>query len=85
MTESTATLASLQAILEENFEISAERASPSASLRDLGIDSMMVLDVVMEVEDRLGIQLRDMAMPRDASLADIVALIDRNIANNAAS
>lgn len=84
MSASASTLASLQSILQENFDISPERASAGTSLRELGIDSMMVLDVVMEVEDRLGIQLKDMAMPRDASLGDIVALIDRNIERGAA-
>jgi acyl carrier protein len=72
-------LASLQDILNEQFGIQLDAASPDARLSDLGIDSMMVLDVVMETEDRLGIKLNDMAMPRNATLGDVVELVQRNI------
>lgn len=72
-------LASLQDILNEQFGIQLNAATPDARLSELGIDSMMVLDVVMEAEDRLGIKLNDMAMPRDATLGDVVELVKRNI------
>jgi acyl carrier protein len=75
-------LASLQDILKELFGIQLDAASPSARLSDLGIDSMMVLDVVMETEDRLGIKLNDITMPRDATLGDVVELVERNIGNS---
>jgi acyl carrier protein len=72
-------LASLQDILNELFGIQLDAASPDVRLSDLGIDSMMVLDDVMETEDRLGIKLNDMTMPRDATLGDVVELVQRNI------
>lgn len=72
-------LSSLQEILSEQFGIGADTAVPEAKLSDLGIDSMMMLDVVMETEDRLGLKLSDMAMPRDATLGDVVELVQRNL------
>lgn len=65
--------------LVERFDISAETLSSEVSLRDLGLDSIMMLDVMLEVEDRLGIKLHDLSMPPNAKLDDIVALVERNL------
>lgn len=72
-------LATLQAFLDERFDIPAATATTGASLREIGLDSMMVLDVIMEVEDRLGVKLDDVALPRDATLGDVVGLVERNL------
>jgi acyl carrier protein len=72
-------LASLQAFLNERFDIPESSANPAASLRDIGLDSMMVLDVIMEVEDRMGVKLDDVSLPRDATLGDVVSLVERNL------
>ena len=72
-------LASLQTFLSERFDIPATSATADASLRDIGLDSMMVLDVMMEVEDQLGVKLNDVTLPRDATLGDVVALVERNL------
>ena len=72
-------LATLQGFLAERFDIPADQATPDARLRDIGLDSMMVLDVMMEVEDQLGVKLDDVSLPRDATLGDVVALVRRNL------
>lgn len=72
-------LASLQELLRERFDIPAETATLGAALTDLGLDSMIVLDVIMEVEDRLGVTLADLEMPRNPTLGDVVKLIQRNL------
>ena len=69
----------LQEFLRERFDIPVQAATPDRPLGELGLDSMMMLDVVLEFEDRLGIKLTDMSLPRDASLQDIAALIERNM------
>ena len=40
---------------------------------------MLMLDIMLEFEDRLAIKLSDMSLPRDASLGDVAALIERNL------
>ena len=67
--------------LVERFEIPADKLTNEVALRDLGLDSIMMLDVLLEVEDRLGIKLRDLAMPPNAKLGDVVALVERNLAS----
>lgn len=65
--------------LGEKFDITPEQASRDVPLRELGLDSMLVLDVIMEMEDKLGTRLDDLTIPRDATLADVAAMIQRNL------
>lgn len=69
----------LQNFLSEKFDIPPEKATHDVPLRDLGLDSMLVLDVIMDAEDQLGTKLDDLTIPRDATLDDVVAMIQRNL------
>jgi acyl carrier protein len=69
--------------LTERFDIPNTKMVTDVRMRDLGLDSIMLLDVMLEVEDRLGIKLRDLSMPPDPKLGDIVELIQRNLADKA--
>jgi acyl carrier protein len=72
-------LAMLVNFLTEKFDIPAEDATRDVALRDLGLDSMLVLDVILEAEDRLGVKLDDLTIPRNATLSDVAAMIQRNL------
>lgn len=76
-------LAAIKEFLGERFDIPAEKVAFDTSLRDLGLDSMMVMDVMLETEDRFGVKLMDLALPRDPKLGDVVTLIERNLAASA--
>lgn len=65
--------------LVERFELPRERLQGETPLRELGLDSIMMLDVMLDVEDRLGMKLRDLAMPANPKIDDIAALIERNL------
>jgi acyl carrier protein len=67
--------------LTERFDIPADKLSDHAPVRDLGLDSMMMLEVMLEVEDRLGVKLKDLSMPANPTLGDIVDLVQRNLEN----
>lgn len=64
--------------LGERFDIPAERITDNTSIRDLGLDSMMMLEVMLELEDRLGVKLGDLSLPANPTLRDVVALVERN-------
>jgi len=68
----------VKGFLEERFDIAADKIAEDTSIRDIGLDSMMMLEVMLELEDRLGIKLRDLAMPANPTLRDVVALVERN-------
>lgn len=74
-------LTMLQQFLVEKFDIPKEKATPETPLSDLGLDSMLILDVLLEAEDHLGVKLDDLAIPRDAKLGDVVSLIQRNLSS----
>ena len=65
--------------LVERFDLPRERLRGETPLRELGLDSIMMLDVMLDVEDRLGVKLRDLAMPANPKIDDITALIERNL------
>jgi len=64
--------------LQERFDISADKIADDTSIRDVGLDSMMMLEVMLELEDRLGIKLGDLSMPVNPTLRDVVTLVERN-------
>lgn len=49
---------------------------PQAKLEDVGIDSMMLLELMFEFEDRAGIKLpKDLPLP--ATVGDLVGQLER--------
>lgn len=59
------TLSIVRAFLKERLDIDPERVIPAASLADLGVDSLMLLELLFEFEERLGVDLaKDMATPK---------------------
>jgi len=68
------TLSVVRAFLKERLDIDPERVIPAASLADLGVDSLMLLELLFEFEEKLGVDLaKDMATPKTVGeLLDIV-------------
>ena len=53
---------------------------PGGRQSDLAIDSILMLDLLMDIEDRFGFRFRSMELPRDPALSDLVALIESSLA-----
>ena len=68
----------IKEFLGERFDIAADRITDDTSIRDVGLDSMMMLEVMLELEDRLGLKLKDLSLPVNPTLRDVVALVERN-------
>ena len=52
-----------------------QELSPEAVLADLGVDSLMLLELLFEFEDRLGIELpKDIGTPK--TIGELISLID---------
>ena len=64
--------------LGERFDIPPEKITDDTSIRDLGLDSMMMLEVMLELEDRLEVKLKDLSFPVKPTLRDVVGLVARN-------
>ena len=65
--------------LDARLGVEAEKILPEASLAGLGVDSLMMLELVFEFEDRFGIKLpEDLKSPR--TVGEIASLMDGLIA-----
>lgn len=68
-------LAIIREFLGERLTVPASEVQPAAALVDLGVDSLMLLELMFEFEERLGTPLpRDTKSPR--TVGELVALID---------
>lgn len=77
--DSDTVLAALRDFLASRFDVPAAQAQAATPLRDMGLDSMMIMDMMLETEDRFHVKLVDLALPREPTLGDVVALIERNL------
>ncbi len=66
-------------IVQETFDIDLHEAPPSMQIRDSGLDSMAILDVVMSLEDMLGQKIKNIDLPKNPSLQDVAAMVMRNL------
>ena len=75
----------LQTILIEEYKLSPARLVPGATLTDLGIDSLDLVDLIFKIEDRFGLKIKD-DVPRSlTTLNDVAAYIDELLQNRSAA
>ena len=69
--------------LGERLAVAAEKVVPEALLADLGVDSLMLLELMFEFEDRFEIKLpADLVAPK--TVGEMASTMDRLIAAQAA-
>lgn len=70
------TLESIQEILTARFALERARLTPDAELSQLGIDSLAVLELLFDIEDRFGLKIKDDMPSSLLTLQDVVLYID---------
>lgn len=66
----------VRGFLEQRLGIAPEKVAPAAKLADLGVDSMLLLELLFEFEERFGLELaRDLPTPK--TVGDLLTTIDR--------
>jgi acyl carrier protein len=63
-------------ILIEELDVPADRIDLDADLESLGIDSLAVIELLFQVEEKLGVSLPDERVPLK-TLGDVVTFLDR--------
>jgi acyl carrier protein len=58
-------------LLSERFGIDVSRMTIETPIREFGLDSILMLDVLLKIEDSLGLKLTDLAMPANPKVQDI--------------
>lgn len=65
----------IREFLKDRLGIAPERIVPEAPLADLGVDSLMMLELMFEFEDRFDIKLdNDLTTPQ--TVGEMVTLMD---------
>lgn len=80
----TTTLQAVQQILQTNFALQPAALTPDARLDALDIDSLSVVEVLFEVEDKFGITVPSdtgAARTRLQTIGDLAAFVDGLIAS----
>lgn len=71
------TLAQVQEILIEQLGVAPEAVVETAKLQDdLGVDSLGVMDIIMDIEDKFEITVPEDAAGDIVTVADLVTKID---------
>ena len=61
--------------LSERYEVARESISPEATLTELGLDSLTVVELLFDVEDEFGIEVPE-ERATFQTLAEAAALVD---------
>lgn len=67
----------IQKLLVDILGVEPEKVTPEATLEDAGADSLDVVELEMELEDRFHIEVPDKALNVTSTFADLVALVER--------
>jgi acyl carrier protein len=76
------TLEKITAIVIREFRLDPEIVKPSATLADLGIDSLAALEFVFDLENEFGIFLGEAKFNGD-TLASVIEAVDAALAEKA--
>lgn len=75
----SATFEALREILAKDHELAEASLTPDTALADLNIDSLSLIELIFNLEERFGVEAHD--VPAELpTLGDVAALIDRLIA-----
>jgi acyl carrier protein len=76
----TPTLERLQDLLIEAYAIERDRLGPDAELSTLGVDSLGLVELLFQIEDRFGVQIPGDAPTDLRTVRDVVDYVDTLLA-----
>jgi acyl carrier protein len=65
----------LKALLKEKYDVDPESLNGDSRQDDIGLDSMTMVDLMMDIETTLDFQFSDLNLPKNPSLDEIVDLV----------
>lgn len=71
----------IKALIAERFELPLDSMSMDTTQSDLQIDSILMVDLMMDVEERLDFTFDSIELPRNPTLGSIVDLVEKSIGN----
>lgn len=72
------TLEKIKELLAEHLDMDAREITEATTFEDLGVDSLDTVEIMMEVEDEFGIEIKTAEAGK--SVAELVKYIDAKLA-----
>ncbi len=72
----------LRQIINKIARRSNIRLTPSSTFKDLGIDSLKVVQILVAIEDTFGIDLQDKDLKTIANMAEFITYIETKVDEN---
>lgn len=70
-------VAKIKSILHEQFAINTTTVDESTKLVDLGVDSLHLVDVMLEIETELNITITDLSFSPEATLGELGSIVSK--------
>ena len=68
-------------VLSEKYEVDRDAISPEATLTELGLDSLTIVELLFDVEDEFGIEVPEERATFE-TLAEAAALVEKLVQAN---
>ena len=65
----------MQTLLQERLGIDKEKVTLNASLEDLGIDSLMQIELLFDFEDKYKVKIPDLK-EKPVTIGDLIAIVE---------
>ncbi|MDU9711564.1 acyl carrier protein [Helicobacter pylori] len=70
----------IQAVIAEQFEIDVSQVTPEAKfVKDLGVDSLDIVELIMALEERFGIEIPDEQAEKIVNVGDVMRYIEKQL------
>ena len=76
-------LEALKTLMHERFDVDPATLHGQTRQNDIGIDSILLVDLMLDIESKLDFTFETMDLPRNPTLDEIVDLVETNIARTA--
>ncbi|MCQ2918887.1 acyl carrier protein [Helicobacter pylori] len=70
----------IRAVIAEQLNVDAAQVTPEAKLvKDLGVDSLDVVELIMALEERFGIEISDEQAEKIVNVGDVMRYIEKQL------
>ncbi|KAA6497818.1 acyl carrier protein [Helicobacter pylori] len=70
----------MQAVIAEQLNIDASQVTPEAKfVKDLGVDSLDIVELIMALEERFGIEIPDEQAEKIVNVGDVMRYIEKQL------
>ncbi|MCQ2946088.1 acyl carrier protein [Helicobacter pylori] len=70
----------MQAVIADQLNIDASQVTPEAKfVKDLGVDSLDIVELIMALEERFGIEIPDEQEEKIVNVGDVMRYIEKQL------